>query len=66
MADLTFVFDGSISFLTPMTPVGREWVSDNLNIESWQMWGGSVAIEPRMLEAIIDGAINDGLEVEEE
>lgn len=66
MADITFTFHGSIALMFAHTSTGQEWVNENVNIEPWQYYDPYVAVEPRMAEAIIDGAINDGLEVEGE
>ena len=65
-ADFTVYRDGSISLMRPVSPAAMNWIADNLpDLESWQWMGGAIAIEWRYVDAIIDGAIIDGLIVEE-
>jgi len=60
-----FVEDcGSIAMLTPMTPAAREWIAENVATEPWQWMGCSLACEPRMLAAMVEGMVEDGLIVE--
>ncbi len=60
--DLTITNHGSICILYPHTPLGNVWIDDNLP-EDAQRWGSGVVIEPRYVDPILDGAINDGLTV---
>lgn len=52
---------GGISLLIPFTAAAREWVDENLELESWQWIGGRIAVEPRCVEAIVDGMEEAGL-----
>lgn len=54
---------GSVHILQPLSPAGKAWTDENLAVESWQMIGGGIAIEPRMVQNIIDGMEADGLTV---
>lgn len=60
MTDFTYTNHGTLCLLTPLTPEAEEWIADNLP-EDVMTLGPSVAIEPRYLEAILDGIENDGL-----
>lgn len=62
MADIRFENHGSIWLMTAQTDAGRDWVSENIP-EDAQTWGSSIVVEPRYVEAIAEGAVNDGLEV---
>lgn len=63
MADLSVQDHGSIMILTPHTDAGREWIDEHIP-EDAMTWGGGIVVEPRYMEAIVCGAIGDGLEVE--
>lgn len=54
---------GSIVFVRPLTDAAREWVNEHVELESWQWMGGAFAVEPRMLEYLLDGMIEDGLKL---
>ena len=61
--DIEVTNHGSVVMLRPLTPAAEAWVSDNLELESWQWFGGAAAIEPRYADAILEGMADDGLEV---
>ena len=54
---------GSICLLMPHTDAARGWIAEHLTDPETQFWGGSVVVEPRYLETILDGIEADGLEV---
>lgn len=64
MPDLRFSSHGSIVTIAPETERGRQWMDDNLAAESWQWLGNSLGVEWRFAEDIFNGALGDGLEVE--
>ena len=56
---------GSIAILWMLTPAARDWVNENVEYEGWQMWGqNGLAIEPRYVQQLIDGAMEADLLVE--
>jgi len=55
---------GSVCILQPLSPAGKAWTDENLAVEPWQTIGGGIAIEPRMVQNIIDGMESDGLTVD--
>jgi hypothetical protein len=63
MPDLQIDNYGSISLITPLTAAGEEWVEANLKPEPWQWFGRGFAIEPRYAGAILQGALDEGLEI---
>ena len=66
MPDINVQNHGSILVLSGVSEAGKSWLNDNViepNSEV-QMWGGGVVVEPRYVDHIVDGARNDGLEVE--
>lgn len=54
---------GSILILNALTPAAQEWVADHIP-EDAMSWGAhGTVVEPRYMGDIVDGIINDGLEV---
>jgi len=52
---------GSVVLITPLTDQGTSWLNENVQTESWQWFGNSLSCEPRYVEDLLNGAINDGL-----
>jgi hypothetical protein len=64
MGDFHVENHGSIFLLTPVTSAGADWINEHIG-EDAITWGqGSVVVEHRYIEAIVAGAIGDGLTVE--
>lgn len=63
MADILVRNESSIVMFTPKSNEGRTWVDENLNLESWQWLGQSFAVEWRYAPDIVQGMMEDGLEV---
>lgn len=51
---------GSIFLVRPETSTAREWLDEHTD-GTW--FGGALAVEPRYVEALVDGMVGDGLEV---
>jgi hypothetical protein len=64
MADIQIQDDGTIILFTPMSPEGKEWVEENLSLESWQWMGRSFAVEDQYADAVINSMTEDGLDVD--
>jgi hypothetical protein len=62
--DLHVEAHGSVALLTPLTDAERGWVDANLAVEPWQWLGAALAIEPHCVDALVEGAVDAGLEVE--
>jgi hypothetical protein len=62
--DIRFVDHGTVCVIQPLSSRGTEWVNENISYESWQMIGGGIASEPRMAQAVAEGAQEAGLTVE--
>lgn len=61
--DLTVSHHGTVSLMQALSSAGTDWIAENVDAPDWAWMGGAVAIEPRCVQAIIDGAIGDGLTV---
>lgn len=61
--DLDVEDQGSIVLLRPRSDAGTDWIADACDAPPWAWWGGALAIEPRLVGAIVDGARGDGLTV---
>lgn len=62
MPDISAANHGSIWLLRPNTPAATDWFSDVIP-EDAQWFGGAVAVEPRYVDAIVEGAQAEGLTV---
>lgn len=60
--DVTVVDHGSIIIFLPTSDAGREWIAENIGSDAMR-WAGGVVVDPRYIGAIVDGAVNDGLDV---
>ena len=60
--DFTLENHGSIMLLRPLTGAAQDWVDDHIPDEA-MAWGDAIAIEPRYIEDIADGIIDDGLSI---
>ena len=63
-ADFRLTYHGTITTITPLTDRCREWVEENLEIERWQRFGTSIAIEPRYVEQLAEAMNEEGLVME--
>lgn len=63
MADLQVEDHGSIVLLRPLTDAGEQFIEERLDNEEAQYWGNAIAVEPRYVGDIVQGAQGDGLEV---
>ena len=62
MADVKIENHGSLVLIRPLTEAASDWLDENIS-EDVQHFGGAVVVEPRYVEAIVEGMQNDGLEV---
>lgn len=64
MTDIRVRNEGSIIMLDPLTDDAKIWIDENVQVEAYQVFGGSVAVEHRYVDAIIEGAQDAGLVVQ--
>ena len=62
MADVKIENHGSLVLIRPLTEAASDWLDENIS-EDAQHFGAAVVVEPRYVEAIVEGMQNDGLEV---
>jgi len=62
MADVKIENHGSLVLIRPLTEAASDWLDENIS-EDAPHFGGAVVVEPRYVEAIVEGMQNDGLEV---
>lgn len=53
----------TIVMVKTLTKEAASWVKENVATESWQWLDNAFACEPRMVNDLIEGMRNDGLEV---
>src|SRR5437764_6123825 len=63
-ADFRVTYHGTITTITPLSDACREWVEENVEIEPWQRFGTSIAIESRYVEQLAEAMIGEGLVIE--
>lgn len=61
--DVSVANHGSICMISALTDAAKDWVDEHVPLEDWQMWGAGVTFscEPRCVQNLIDGMMNDGL-----
>ena len=63
--DISVQNQGSIVLLEPTSEAGREWLQENIGPgNGYQPYWPTAIVEPRYVEPIMEGMIEDGLEVE--
>ena len=62
--DLIFENHFSVFLIRPISPIGKQWLDENVGDENTLTFGGAVVCEPRYVEAIMHGAIEAGLAVQ--
>jgi hypothetical protein len=55
---------GNMVMVQPLTARAREWMDENADAPAWAWQGGALAVEPRMVGALVEGMTAAGLEVE--
>lgn len=60
--DLEFQNHGSIFVVVPFTEAGKDWLDENVGGDALT-WGRGVVVEPRYVEDILVGAVDEGLRV---
>ena len=63
-ADFRITYHGTITTITPLSGRCREWLDANVEIEEWQRFGPSIAVEPRYVEQVAEAMIEAGLVME--
>ncbi len=61
--DLIFENHFSLFLIRPISPIGKQWLDENVGDENTLTFGGAVVCEPRYVEAIFLGAQAEGLAV---
>jgi hypothetical protein len=61
--DLVFENHFSLFLIRPVSPIGKQWVDENVGDENTLTFGGAVVCEPRFVESIYFGAKQAGLGV---
>lgn len=55
---------GSVSQIIAQNEQAEEWIEDNCATEGWQWMGSRLCVESRYVMPIVEGMIEDGLEVD--
>jgi hypothetical protein len=63
MADLRIRDEGSIFLLSSHSAEGDEWIAQSIPEDAMRMGLHQIVVEHRFVQAIIQGAVDDGLDV---
>jgi hypothetical protein len=63
MVDVLVRDEGSVVIVSPQTEAAKAWVEENVETSGWQWIGGVFAVEPRMLDNLLFGMEEAGLEI---
>jgi hypothetical protein len=63
IADFAITDHGLLVLFQPLTDHAREWWHENVNDDA-PTWGGAWVVERRYVDTIVNGIIDDGLEIE--
>ena len=63
-ADFRITYHGTITTITPLSDACREWLEENVEIEPWQRFGTSIAVEPRYVQQLAEAMTEEGLVME--
>lgn len=55
---------GTIYLVEPVSDAAKEWVKENVPLESWQWLGPAFAVEHRYITDLLAGIRGDGLAIE--
>ena len=59
--DILFENHLSVFLIRPISPAGQSWLDENVGDSETLTFGGAIVCEPRYVEAIYHGAVQDGL-----
>ena len=63
--DFRITYHGTVTTITPLSEPCREWLDENVEIEPWQRFGQSIAVEPRYVEQLATAMVEAGLDYED-
>ena len=64
MADIEIMDGGSVVLLQPVSDAGREWIDEHVGEDNgFQPYYPTITCERRYVRDILDGMLEDGLEV---
>ncbi|MBB3910144.1 hypothetical protein [Sphingomonas desiccabilis] len=61
--DLIVTKCGTLALINLLTPAARDWVDEAVEVPSWAWMGQGFACEPRLVDTLLGGAMDAGLQV---
>ena len=55
---------GSVCLIKPLSQAAQEWVKENVELESYQQFGGGFVVEHRYVNQLVEAMLDAGLEME--
>jgi hypothetical protein len=62
--DILVANAGSVFTFCPLTTRAKEWISENVQTESWQWLGATLVVEHRYAWGLAEGMLDEGLVLE--
>lgn len=63
MTDVEISDQGTVITFTPLTTRARFWFNENVEFESWQWLRGTLAVDHRPAQGLIDGLSEGGFRI---
>ena len=63
--DIMIARHASVVLVHPLSPAGVTWIVDHVYHET-QRWCNAIVVEPRAVDALVEGMVADGLSVGEQ
>lgn len=62
--DFQFTNHGSIITVTPLTERAKEFIEQNVSVESWQYFGNAIALDRRCARDLAGVMVDEGFSVQ--
>lgn len=61
--DVLVANEGTVVSFRPVSEAGKAFIEENVESESWQWLGDALVVDHRYAEPLIQGMLDDGLEL---
>jgi hypothetical protein len=63
-ADFSLTNHGTIFTIEPVTQQAKDWFDENVPTEGWQWMGSACSVEPRCIEPLVEGILEEGMTIQ--
>ncbi len=61
--DFNIVSESNLFLVYPQNEKARQWILENVQTESWQWFGGGLAVDQREIENLVEGMKDEGFTI---